>query len=155
MPPLVARPARSGRECRHTRSVLSADCSAPQPGDGTLTQAETAQPPSATCGNCGATIGGAYCPVCGQDTRLEPSTVAEYLHELLAHFGHLKGRLLAHPRDAFLSPGKAAPGLPCKQACALRQTAESCTLPRSRSRSPRSNSWAGIWGSGSAAPGSI
>ena len=74
--------------------------------DGTLTQAETVQPASATCGNCGATTGGAYCPVCGQDTKLEPPTVAEYLHELLGHFVHFEGRLWRTLGTLFFLPGK-------------------------------------------------
>jgi len=71
-----------------------------------LTQAETAQPASATCGNCGATTGGTYCSVCGQDTKLEPPTVTEYFHELLAHFVHLDGKLWRTLRPLFFRPGK-------------------------------------------------
>ena len=71
-----------------------------------LTQAETAQPTSATCGNCGATTGSAYCPVCGQDTKLEPPTVKEYFHELLAHFAHLDGKLWRTLGPLFFLPGK-------------------------------------------------
>jgi Protein of unknown function (DUF3667) len=71
-----------------------------------LTQAETAQAARATCGNCGATTGGAYCPVCGQDTKLEPPTVAEYFHELLDHFAHLDGKLWRTLGALFFLPGK-------------------------------------------------
>src|SRR5262245_3005476 len=78
----------------------------PNTGDGTLTQAETARPTSATCGNCGATTAGAYCPVCGQDTKVEPPTVAEYLHELLDHFVHLDGKLWRTLGPLFFLPGK-------------------------------------------------
>ena len=71
-----------------------------------MTQAETAQPASATCGNCGATTGGAYCPVCGQDTKVEPPTVAEYLRELLEHFVHLDGKLCRTVGTLLFLPGK-------------------------------------------------
>src|SRR5512145_217879 len=76
----------------------------PAIGDGTLTQAE--QPASATCGNCGATTGAAYCPVCGQDTKLEPPTVAEYLHEVLDQFVHLDGKLWRTLGPLFFLPGR-------------------------------------------------
>lgn len=71
-----------------------------------MTQAETAVPTSATCGNCGARIGGAYCPVCGQDTKLEPPTVAEYFHELLEHFVQFDGKLWRTLWPLFFVPGK-------------------------------------------------
>jgi len=38
--------------------------------------AETPQARRATCGNCRATTGGAYCPVHGKGAKLEPPTVA-------------------------------------------------------------------------------
>jgi Protein of unknown function (DUF3667) len=69
-------------------------------------KAETAQSGTATCGNCGATTAGAYCPVCGQDTKLEPPTVAEYLHELLAHFIHLEGKVFRTVGTLLFLPGK-------------------------------------------------
>ena len=72
-----------------------------------MTQAETPQPAGVTCGNCGTTTGaGAYCPVCGQDTKLEPPTVAEYFHELLDHFVHLDGKLWLTLGTLFFRPGK-------------------------------------------------
>jgi hypothetical protein len=71
-----------------------------------LTKAETAQFVSATCANCGATTGGAYCPGCGQDTKLEPPTVAEYLRELLAHFVHLDAKFWRTLGTLFFLPGK-------------------------------------------------
>jgi len=71
-----------------------------------LTKVETGQSISATCGNCGATTGGAYCPVCGQDTKLEPPTVAEYLRELLAHFVHLDAKFWRTLGTLFFLPGK-------------------------------------------------
>jgi Protein of unknown function (DUF3667) len=69
-------------------------------------QPETAQPASATCGNCGAVTGSAYCPVCGQGTELEPPTCAEYFHELLAHFVQLDGKLFRTLGPLFFVPGK-------------------------------------------------
>lgn len=75
-------------------------------GDATLTKAETAQSVSSTCSNCGATTGAAYCPVCGQDTKLEPPTIAEYLHELLEHFVHLDSKLWRTFGTLFFLPGK-------------------------------------------------
>src|SRR5215510_4712546 len=75
-------------------------------GDVILTKAETAQSVSSVCGNCGATTGAAYCPICGQDTKLEPPTVTEYLHELLAHLVHLDGKLWRTFGALFFLPGK-------------------------------------------------
>jgi Protein of unknown function (DUF3667) len=71
-----------------------------------VTKAETAQFVSGTCGNCGGTTRGAYCPVCGQDTKVEPSIVAEYLHELLAHFIYLDGKVLRTFTTLLFLPGK-------------------------------------------------
>jgi Protein of unknown function (DUF3667) len=71
-----------------------------------MTQAETAQPVSATCSHCGATTGGAYCPVCGQDTKLEPPSVGEYFHEILDHFVHLEGKLWRTLGTLVFLPGK-------------------------------------------------
>ena len=71
-----------------------------------MTEAETAQFVSATCGNCGATTGGAYCSACGQDTKLELPTVAEYLRDLLAHFVHLDGKVWRTLGTLFFQPGK-------------------------------------------------
>ena len=78
----------------------------PVTGDGPLTQTETTQPASATCANCGATTGGAYCPACGQDTKVEPPTVAEYLRELLEHFVHFDGKLCRTVGTLLFLPGK-------------------------------------------------
>jgi len=55
-----------------------------------LTQAEISPPRSATCDNCGATTGGAYCPVCGQDTKREPPTVGEFFHKRARYLKPLK-----------------------------------------------------------------
>src|SRR5262245_59662230 len=71
-----------------------------------MAEAQAAQRVAATCGNCGATTGGAYCAVCGQDTKLEPPTVAEYFHELADHFVHLDGKLWRTIGPLFRSPGK-------------------------------------------------
>src|SRR5262252_4368653 len=86
---------------------LRPDLRRAQSRSGTLRQAETAARGSATCcGNCGATTGSAYCPVCGQDTKREPPTVAEYCHELLDHFVHLDGKLWGTLGPLFFVPGK-------------------------------------------------
>ena len=71
-----------------------------------MTKAEKTNQSNAICGNCGATAGGAYCPVCGQDTKLGPPTVAEYSHELIAHFIHLDGKILRNLGTLFFVPGK-------------------------------------------------
>lgn len=71
-----------------------------------MTQAETALPGSATCGNCGAATSGAYCPDCGQDTRREPPTIAEYLRELLDHFVQIDGKIWGTLRPLFFQPGQ-------------------------------------------------
>jgi hypothetical protein len=61
---------------------------------------------SATCGNCGAATSGPYCSGCGQDTRPEPPTVAEYFHELLDHFIHFDGKLWRTLVPLLFVPGK-------------------------------------------------
>src|SRR5215510_1351215 len=71
-----------------------------------LTRGGTGQSVSSICGNCGSTTGAAYCPICGQDTKLEPPTVVEYLHEMLAHLVHLDGKLLRTFGTLFFLPGK-------------------------------------------------
>jgi len=122
--------------------------------DGTMTQAEKAQPPSATCGNCGATTGGAYCPVCGQDTRLEPPTVAEYFHELLAHFGHLEGKLWRALGMLFFRPGRLPQDyLANKRARYVKPLKLYLTAIALAFAAVEFLGW--IWGSGSAVPGSI
>ena len=76
------------------------------PGGRTLTRSETAPSISATCGNCGAATDGAYCPDCGQDTRGEPPTVREYIHELADHFIHFDGKLVHTLGPLFFLPGR-------------------------------------------------
>jgi hypothetical protein len=49
---------------------------------------------------------GAYCSVCGQDTKQEPPTVSEYLHELIDHFVHLEGNVWRTLGTLFFLPGK-------------------------------------------------
>lgn len=71
-----------------------------------MTRSETTPSVSATCGNCGAATNGAYCPDCGQDTRDEPPTVREYLHELAEHFIQFDGKLAHTLGPLFLLPGK-------------------------------------------------
>ena len=71
-----------------------------------MTQTEISPPESAICGNCGATTSGAYCSTCGQDTKIEPPTVAEYFHELLDHFVHLDGKLWRTLAALLFVPGK-------------------------------------------------
>lgn len=71
-----------------------------------MPQSETAHPASAICGNCGAATSGAYCSACGQQTKLEPPTVAEFFSELIDHFIHFDGKLWCTLVPLFLQPGK-------------------------------------------------
>jgi hypothetical protein len=58
-----------------------------------------------TCRNCGATVDGAYCATCGQETALRLPTLREFLREAAGRYVALDGRfwrtvfaLLARPR---------------------------------------------------------
>lgn len=86
-----------------------------------MARVETPQARSATCGNCGATTEGAYCAGCGQDTRLEPPTVVEYLHELIEHFSSFDGKLWRTLGPLFFVPGKLPQDyLSNKRACYVK-----------------------------------
>jgi hypothetical protein len=52
--------------------------------------ADPALPP---CRNCGAPAPGAYCPVCGQETRTRPPTFIQFMREAGGRYVALDGRL--------------------------------------------------------------
>lgn len=45
------------------------------------------------CHNCGAAVDYHYCAVCGQATRLHVPSAGEFIHEFVAHYVALEGRL--------------------------------------------------------------
>lgn len=86
-----------------------------------MAQVETPPTPRATCGNCGATIAGAYCAACGQDTRREPPAVSDYFHDLLDHFLSFDGKLWRTLVPLFFIPGKLPQDyLANKRACYVK-----------------------------------
>jgi hypothetical protein len=48
---------------------------------------------SIACKNCGATTQGNYCQQCGQATHLHVPSAREFLHEFIAHYVALEGKL--------------------------------------------------------------
>ena len=48
---------------------------------------------SIACKNCGATAQGNYCQQCGQATHLHVPSAREFLHEFIAHYVALEGKL--------------------------------------------------------------
>ncbi len=48
---------------------------------------------STACKNCGATTQGNYCQQCGQATHLHVPSAREFLHEFIAHYVALEGKL--------------------------------------------------------------
>jgi len=48
---------------------------------------------STACKNCGATTQGNYCQQCGQPTHLHVPSAREFLHEFIAHYVALEGKL--------------------------------------------------------------
>jgi hypothetical protein len=75
----------------------------------------------AACGNCGAVVTGAYCAGCGQDTKVDPPTVAEYVHDLIDHSIHLDRKVWKTFWPLLLRPGKVADDyLANKRACYIK-----------------------------------
>ena len=60
--------------------------------------------PSA-CYNCGATLQGRFCVVCGQEDRPLDPTVGEVVGEFARELSDLDGRILRSVRHLFFSPG--------------------------------------------------
>lgn len=45
------------------------------------------------CRNCGAAVDYHYCAVCGQETKLHVPSASEFIHEFVAHYVAVEGRL--------------------------------------------------------------
>jgi hypothetical protein len=75
----------------------------------------------AACGNCGSAVTGAFCATCGQDTKVDPPTVAEYLHDLVDHSVHLDRKVWRTLWPLLLMPGKVAKDyLANRRACYIK-----------------------------------
>ncbi|MDK6079516.1 hypothetical protein [Massilia varians] len=48
---------------------------------------------AAFCKNCDTAISGNYCHQCGQATHLHVPSAREFLHEFIAHYVALEGKL--------------------------------------------------------------
>jgi len=57
------------------------------------------------CRNCGAATTGNYCHICGQETRLHPPSLGEFLHEFIGHYVALEGRLWGSITRLLFRPG--------------------------------------------------
>lgn len=57
------------------------------------------------CKNCGATTQGNYCQQCGQATHLHVPSAREFLHEFIAHYVALEGKLWKTLALLIVKPG--------------------------------------------------
>ncbi|MBS0327277.1 MAG: DUF3667 domain-containing protein [Proteobacteria bacterium] len=57
------------------------------------------------CANCGAAAPGAYCPSCGQETRIELPTVRAFMRDAAGRYVALDGRTVRTLRDLMFRPG--------------------------------------------------
>ena len=60
---------------------------------------------STTCANCRATTSGNYCQQCGQATHLHVPSAREFLHEFIAHYVALEGKLWKSLGKLVFRPG--------------------------------------------------
>ena len=67
--------------------------------------ASPAQALPASCKNCAAPLGGAYCAACGQEARIETPTVREFLREFVQDQMALEGKLLRTLKLLIVRPG--------------------------------------------------
>ena len=58
-----------------------------------------------TCVNCGAIAGGAYCPVCGQETDVRLPTLRQFMRDATGSLVALDGRLWRTLRALLTQPG--------------------------------------------------
>jgi hypothetical protein len=58
------------------------------------------------CHNCGAAVGGKFCPECGQETTLHVASAREFLHEFVGHYVALEGKLWKTLALLVFRPGK-------------------------------------------------
>lgn len=62
-------------------------------------------PHVASCKNCGATTSGNFCQQCGQATHLHVPSAREFLHEFIAHYVALEGKLWNSLKLLLFKPG--------------------------------------------------
>ena len=62
-------------------------------------------PTPPTCRNCGSPAAGAYCPTCGQETKIELPTARVFLREAMGRYVALDGRLWRTLAALLLRPG--------------------------------------------------
>ena len=60
---------------------------------------------AASCRNCGAATGGNFCIQCGQATHLHVPSAREFLHEFVAHYVALEGKLWKSLMLLLFKPG--------------------------------------------------
>ena len=60
---------------------------------------------TAHCRNCGATTSGNFCQQCGQATHLHVPSAREFLHEFIAHYVALEGKLWHSLKLLLFKPG--------------------------------------------------
>jgi len=61
--------------------------------------------PLTTCPNCGAALGDAFCPHCGQKKAPLNPSLGEFLHEAVHEMAHVDGKFLTSVRLLLLKPG--------------------------------------------------
>ena len=57
------------------------------------------------CADCGASLSGAYCHVCGQKTASPDVSLHDFFHEAIEEFGHLDGKIIRTLRLLVAKPG--------------------------------------------------
>lgn len=70
-----------------------------------MTSETLSHPDSAACLNCGAATAGNYCQHCGQTTHLHVPSAREFLHEFIAHYVALEGKLWKSLGKLIARPG--------------------------------------------------
>ncbi|WP_312512992.1 DUF3667 domain-containing protein [Massilia sp.] len=71
----------------------------------TLSHSHSYQHASTACLNCGAATAGNYCQHCGQATHLHVPSAREFLHEFIAHYVALEGKLWKSLGKLIFKPG--------------------------------------------------
>lgn len=60
----------------------------------------------ANCLNCGTALNGNFCPECGQAAKLHVPSAREFLHEFVAHYVALEGKLWQSVKLLLFKPGQ-------------------------------------------------
>ena len=60
---------------------------------------------AAACKNCGVTTTGNFCHQCGQATHLHVPSAREFLHEFMAHYVAIEGKLWRSLKLLLFKPG--------------------------------------------------